>query len=86
MCLVLNVFRSDVAQFFQPSIDCIVKAVLEQKGSAHNMISVGSLHVIIQISLYKLFPVFFSMSCSWAGLPRVTGCSPKYMNYLLPLD
>jgi hypothetical protein len=36
----LNVTRSDVAQFFQPSIDCIVKAVLEQK-SAHKTISVS---------------------------------------------
>ena len=26
------------------------------------------------------------MSCSWAGLPRATGYSRKYMNYLLPLD
>ena len=39
----LNVLRSDVAKFFQPSIDCIVKAVLEQKTSVHKSISV-SLH------------------------------------------
>ena len=25
------------------------------------------------------------MSCSWAGLPRATGYSRKYVNYLLPL-
>ena len=37
----LKVFRTDVAQFFQPSIDCIVKAVLEQKSSAHKTISVS---------------------------------------------
>jgi len=30
---------SDIAQFFQPSIDCIVKSVLEQKNSAHKTIS-----------------------------------------------
>ena len=41
MCLILVFFRSDVAQFFQPSIDCIVKAVLEQKNSAHKPISVS---------------------------------------------
>jgi len=35
--------RSDVAQFFQPSIDCIVKAVLEQKNTAHRTIS----HVVL---------------------------------------
>ena len=36
-----NVFRTDVAKFFQPSIDCIVKAVLEQKNNAHKMILVS---------------------------------------------
>ena len=41
----LNVFRTDVAQFFQPSIDCIVKAVFEQKNSAYKSISVSLLHV-----------------------------------------
>jgi hypothetical protein len=34
---------SDIAQFFQPSIGCIVKAVLEQKSSAHKKIS----HVVL---------------------------------------
>ena len=42
--MLLNVFRSDVALFFQPSIDCIVKAVLEQKNSAHKTISVSLDH------------------------------------------
>ena len=37
------VFRTDIARFFQPSIDCIVKAVLTQKNTAHKTISV-SLH------------------------------------------
>ena len=37
----INVYRSDVAHFFQPSIDCIVKAVLEQKNSARITISVS---------------------------------------------
>ena len=45
----LNVFffRTDVAEFFQPSIDCIVKAVLEQKKSAHKTISVSFFLVLI---------------------------------------
>ena len=34
-------FRSDVARFFQPSVNCIVKAVLEQKNTAHKKISVS---------------------------------------------
>ena len=37
----LCLFRTDVAQFFQPSIDCIVKAVLEQRNSAHKTVSVS---------------------------------------------
>ena len=49
----LNVFRTDIAQFFQPSVDCIVKAVLEQKKSAHRTISVS-----LYSSFYKyLFPI-----------------------------
>ena len=39
--LNFTVFRTDIAQFFQPSIDCIVKAVLEQQKSAHKTISVS---------------------------------------------
>ena len=37
----LIVLRSDVAQFFQPSIDCIVKAVLELKNGAYKAIAVS---------------------------------------------
>ena len=36
-----DIFRTDVAQFFQPTIDCIVRAVLEQKSSAYETISVS---------------------------------------------
>ena len=52
---VLNftVFRTDIAQFFQPSIDCIVKAVLEQQKSAHKTISVS-----LYLSFFKYqFPI-----------------------------
>ena len=37
----LNVFRTDIAEFFQPSVDCIFKATLAQKNSAHKTISVS---------------------------------------------
>ena len=47
-----TVFSTDIAQFFQPSIDCIVKAVLEQKNSAHKTISVS-----IFSSVFKRFPI-----------------------------
>ena len=85
--LNLNVFfRTDVAQFFQLSIDCIVKAVLEQKNSAHKTISVSLVTCYsLNIGFQTIFFIF-SMSCSWAGFPRATGYSPKYMNHLLPLD
>ena len=80
-----TVFRTDIALFFQPSIDCIVKVVLEQKNSAHKTISVSlSLHSL-DIGFQSIFCVF-SMLYSWAGLPRATGYSLKYLNYLLPLD
>jgi hypothetical protein len=39
----LKLRGSDVAEFFRPSVDCIVKAVLEQKSSAHKKIS----HVVL---------------------------------------
>ena len=83
----LNVFRTDIAQFFQPSIDCIVKAVLEQKNNAHKMISVSIFTSLFNIILQAIFCFkLFSMSCSLAGLPQATGYFSKYMNYLLPLD
>ena len=44
----LNVSRTDVAQFFQLSIDCVVKAVLEQKKIAHKTISVS-----VYVSFFK---------------------------------
>jgi hypothetical protein len=37
----LKLLGSDVAKFFEPSVECIVKAVLEQCKVAHKPISVG---------------------------------------------
>ena len=42
------IFRTDVAQFFQPSIDCIVKAVLEQKNNAHKVITVSPFTLVFK--------------------------------------
>ena len=60
----LNVFfffRTDVAEFFQPSIDCIVKAVLEQKKSAHKTISVSFFFssLLFKYRLFFFEPIFF---------------------------
>ena len=61
----LNVFRTDVAQFFQLSIDCIVKAVLEQKNSAHKTISVS---LVTCYSLNIGFQtIFFISACRARG-------------------
>ena len=54
----LNVSRSDVAQFFQLSIDCVVKAVLEQKNTAHKTISV-SLYVSFFIYWFPNHLLYF---------------------------
>ena len=49
-------FRTDLAQFFQPSIDCIVNGVLEQKDNAHKTISVSLyLSFFSSISLHLLY-------------------------------
>jgi hypothetical protein len=36
----LKLLGSDVAKFFEPSVECIVKAVLDQRKVAHKPISV----------------------------------------------
>lgn len=76
-------FRSDVSQFFQPSVDCIIRAVLDQRNIAHKPISVS----VARCSPQNNFPTSceFSMSCLWAGSQRVTGYLPRYMKRLLPL-
>ena len=56
----LNVLRSDVAQIFQPSIDCIVKAVLEQKNNAHKTISVSLYSSFFLISVSNPSSVFLA--------------------------
>ena len=38
---VPNLFRTDIAEFFQPSINYIVDTVLDQMNSAHKTISVS---------------------------------------------
>jgi len=40
----LKLLGSDVAMFFEPSVECIVKAVLDQRKVAHKPISVRPFH------------------------------------------
>ena len=58
----LCLFRTDVAQFFQPSIDCIVKAVLEQRNSAHKTVSVS-----VYTSFFKYRSLINAFSACRAG-------------------
>jgi len=37
--------RIDVAKFFQPSVDCVVQAVVEQEKTAVHKISVSILYI-----------------------------------------
>jgi hypothetical protein len=37
----LLIIRADVAKFFQPSVDCVVQAVMEQEKTAVHKISVS---------------------------------------------
>ena len=87
--LYLNVpnakaFRSDVALFFQPSLDCIVKAVLEQKNNANNMIS-----VCFNTSFFKYhFPnhfLYFKHVVLLGGFAASDWLSAKITELLTPL-
>ena len=42
-CGQLKLLGSDIAMFFEPSVECIVKAVLDQRKAAYKPISVSSL-------------------------------------------
>ena len=78
-------FRTDVASFFEPSVNCVVKAVLDQRKSAHKMISVSH---VLSISSVMLLTISFrdlSMLFSLVALQRVIGSSTKYMKHWLHL-
>ena len=81
--LYLNVFRTDIAQFFQPSVDCIVKAVLEQRNSAHVTISVS----ICTLFLKYLFPnhLYFQHVVLVGGFAASDWLFTKVYELLIPL-
>lgn len=45
--LFLLIIRADVAKFFQPSVDCVVQAVVEQEKTAVHKISVSMFFKIL---------------------------------------
>ena len=46
--------RFDIAKFFQPSVDCIVQAVLEQKKTARKEISVSEPYLAKSLNIEGL--------------------------------
>ena len=72
----LKLLGSDVAKFFEPSVECIVNAVLDQRRVAHKSISVRRL--LFSWRFFGLnLQVHSSMSFSLVALPLVTGYSTK---------
>jgi len=51
----LKLQGSDVAMFFEPSVECIVKAVLDQRNVAHRPISVRPFMFLVIVSLELAF-------------------------------
>ena len=81
----LNVLRTDVAQFFQPSIDCIVKAVLEQKNSAHKMISVCPYYSSFFKYRFSNHPLYFQHVVLVGGFATSDWLFIKVHELLTPL-
>jgi hypothetical protein len=76
----LKLLGSDVAMFFEPSVECIVKAVLDQRKVAHKPISVSSFYSIA----VNILNLRSSMSFSLVDLLLATGSSIKSTrNYCL---
>ena len=73
----LRLVGSDVAKFFEPSVECIVKAVLEQCKVAHKPISVRRICFLCEPFGSN---VHSSMSFSSADSLLVTGCSTTSMS------
>jgi hypothetical protein len=73
----LKLLGSDVATFFEPSVECIVKAVLDQCKVAHKPISVRRFWYLDLLCFVLNFSLFFSTSFSLVDLLPVTGCLIK---------
>jgi hypothetical protein len=80
-----NAFRSDVAEFFQPSIDCIVKAVLEQKKSAHKTISVSLYTSFLKYPFFYNHPLYFQHVVLVGGFAASDWLFSKVYEILTPL-
>ena len=70
----LKLMGTDVALFFDPSIDCIIQAVLSQRRAALKPIFVKQFNTL-QTTVVLNFD--FSTSCSLVDSPQTTGYSSK---------
>ena len=70
----------DVASFFDPSIQCIVNSVLEQRKNAHKKFTVR-LSKLLPTDGGCLTPLIDSMLCLWAALLLATGSTKKYLKH-----
>jgi len=65
---------TDVALFFEPSIDCIIQAVLSQRRAALKPIFVEQFYTFTTTVVLNFD---FSTSCLLANSPQATGYSTK---------
>ena len=56
----------------------------EFKSPCHLLWKTGPLPGALSLRVRVILWIDMALSCPWAGLPRATGYSPNYMNYLLP--
>ena len=85
-CRKRDPFRTDVASFFEPSVNCIIKAVLDQRKSSHKMISVSHVLSISTTLCYWQSPLPTLACCSrwrvcseWLALQQSTrGIDPTW--------
>ena len=78
------IYSAEVAKFFQPSIDCIIQAVMEQRKPARKEITVNdAASLIFQYKVADTSHLLRSMSFLSGALLRVTGSLRKYVRRYL---
>ena len=85
MCLILMFLELTLPNSFNHLLIVLSKQSLNKRivhiKRFRSVFTRHSINIVFEIIICIL-----SMLCSWAGLPRATGYSRKYMNYLHPLD
>lgn len=52
--VISSLFRTDVATFFQPSIDCVVEAIMDQRKSSRKELSVRKFYIYYDLLFTNL--------------------------------